>query len=96
MISRKKGKLFIVLSIALIAFGIGSVTNVLTSDNFSLNDIIPSSLAFEEQEKVMVINDPSFEPVYIEKVVPQPINNTNNTTTNNTSGGNNRVIENIT
>jgi len=60
MISRKKGKLFIVLSIALIAFGIGSVTNVLTSDNFSLNDIIPSSLAFEEQEKVMVIGDPSF------------------------------------
>ncbi|GAB4316654.1 MAG: hypothetical protein Kow0019_17480 [Methanobacteriaceae archaeon] len=80
MISRKKGKLFIVLSIALISFGIGSIINVLTSDSFSIDDFIPTSLALEEQEKVMVIGDPSFQPVYIKKVVPKPINITNNTT----------------
>ncbi|MGC9517893.1 MAG: hypothetical protein ACP5C3_09395 [Methanomicrobiales archaeon] len=82
MISRKKGKLFIVLSIALMAFGIGSVANVLASDSFSIDNLIPSSLALEQQEKIIVIDDPSFEPVYVQKVIPQPVNITNNTTNN--------------
>jgi len=46
----------------LIAFGIGSVANVLASDSFSIDNLIPSSLALEQQEKIIVIDDPSLEP----------------------------------
>lgn len=83
MNSKKRGKLFAVLMVALIAYGIGSSVSILTSDSISLE--IPSVLA-SEQQQISTIGDPDFNPVWLKR---QVINITNNTTkpnsTNNTT-----------
>ena len=98
---KKSGTLFIVLMIALIAFGTASAANVanvgtnlfdgLTISNFSLTSL-------SGQEQITAIGDPSFEPVYVTKRIVinvtnqtpvnpiTPINNTNNSTLSTNSG----------
>jgi hypothetical protein len=82
--SKKRGKLFAVVMVALIAYGLGSSVSFLTSDSISLE--IPSVLA-SEQQQIGTIGDPDFKPVWLKR---QALNITNNTTkpsnsTNNTT-----------
>ncbi|MBM4240686.1 MAG: hypothetical protein FJ150_03325 [Euryarchaeota archaeon] len=80
---KKSGKLFIILMIALIAFGSGSFANLLNPDKNIVNQIIPSSLSLDNQQQILTIDDKLFEPVRIKKHIIKNI--TNNTTTNNTT-----------
>jgi hypothetical protein len=98
---KKSGTLFIVLMIALVAFGTASaanVANVGTSlfDGLTISNLSLTSLSGQEQ--ITAIGDPSFEPVYVTKrivynvtnITPTtpvtPINNTNNSALSTNSG----------
>lgn len=93
--SKKRGKLFAVLMVAVIAYGLGSTVSLFTSDSISLE--IPSVLAADQQQ-ISTIGDPNFNPVWLKK---KAINNvTNNTTTiinttNNTPIKNNTTFNNF-
>ena len=76
---KKSGTLFIVLMIALIAFGIASAANLANIGTDTLNGINIPNLSLNSQQQVTAIGDPDFLPVYISKHAV--INITNNTTT---------------
>ncbi|MEN4018740.1 MAG: hypothetical protein PQ975_05850 [Methanobacterium sp.] len=82
----KKGKIFTVLMISLIAFGCGSSANALNPGNIT-EDIIPSNIEWNNQEQISVIGNPSFEPVH---VMRHFYNNTTNST-NSTPITNNSI-----
>lgn len=86
MDSGKKGKLFAVLMISLIAYGFGSCVNVLNSGNDVIFGILPSTVALDNQQQITAIDDSSFEPVHVKR---HYYNSTNSTQTNTT--GNNTV-----
>ena len=75
MNSKKRGKLFAVLMIALIAYGFASSISLITGDSISLE--IPS-FNNENQSQVTIIGNPNFNPVMLKQRVI--INITNNTT----------------
>jgi hypothetical protein len=83
---KKSGTVFIVLMIALIAFGFASAVNVTNIGTNSLDKLIPSNLSLNSQQQISTIGDTSFKPVSINKRI---IINTTNTTpvipTNNTT-----------
>ncbi len=83
---KKSGTVFIVLMIALMAFGVASAANVANLGTNLIDSLIPSNLSLNSQEQVTAIGDTSFTPVYINKRV---IVNVTNTTpvvpTNNSS-----------
>lgn len=92
---RKSGTVFIVLMIALMAFGVASAANVVNLGSNVINSIIPSNLSLSSQEQVTAIGDSSFNPVYVNKraivnvtntsvVIPT---NTSSNTPNNTNTG---------
>jgi flagellar basal body-associated protein FliL len=83
---KKSGTLFIVLMIALIAFGVASAVNVTKIGNEQLSGITIPKLNLSSQQQITTIGDPNFQPVYITKRIV--LNVTNNTTvipTNNTT-----------
>ncbi len=83
---KKSGTLFIVLMIALIAFGVASAVNVTKIGNEQLSGITIPKLNLSSQQQITTIGDPNFQPVYITKRIV--LNITNNTTvipTNNTT-----------
>ncbi len=90
MKSGKKGKLFAVLMVSLIAFGFGSCANVLNSGNDITYGLIPSSFALINEKQIAVIEDPSFEPVRVKRHYynltnsSSLTNKTSNSTTNKT------------
>lgn len=83
---KKSGTVFIVLMIALIAFGFASAANVANIGTNSLDKLIPSNLSLNSQQQISAIGDTSFKPVSVNKRI---IINTTNTTpvtpTNNTT-----------
>ncbi len=83
---KKSGTLFIVLMIALLAFGVASAVNVTKIGNEQLSSLTIPKLNLNNQEQITTIGDPNFQPVYITKRMV--LNVTNNTTvipTNNTT-----------
>lgn len=82
MDSGKKGKLFAVLMISLIAYGLGSCVNVLNSGNDVTSGILPSTFALDNEQQITAIDDPSFEPVHVKRYYYNSTNSTLNTTGN--------------
>ena len=66
---KKSGTLFIVLMIALIAFGIASAANVANMGNDQLKGLTLPNLNLNNQEQITTIGDPNYQPVYITKRV---------------------------
>jgi len=83
MNSGKKGKLFAVLMVSLLAFGFGSCANILNSGNDITFGLIPSSFALDNEKQLAVIEDPNFQPVHVKRHFYNMTNSTN--TTNKTS-----------
>ena len=89
MNSKKSGTIFIVLMIALIAYGFGSVANAFDLGGNSMVNLIPSDITSFNQQQITQMNDPSFEPVYL---IEQTIITNNTNTTNETSNSTNNII----
>lgn len=75
---KKSGTLFIVLMIALIAFGVASAANVANIGNDQLKGLTLPNLNLNNQEQITTIGDPNYQPVSITKRIV--LNVTNNTT----------------
>ena len=88
---KKSGTVFIVLMIALIAFGVASAANIANIGNDQLKGLILPNLNLNNQEQITTIGDPNYQPVYITKRVVLNVTNTtpviptNNTTNTNKS-----------
>jgi hypothetical protein len=82
---KKSGTLFIVLMIALIAFGVASAVNVAKIGNEQLSSITIPKLNLNSQEQITTIGDPNFQPVLITKRIVLNVTNTTIIPTNNTT-----------
>jgi hypothetical protein len=82
MNSKKLGKIFIVLMLSFVAFGFGSCANVLNSGNDVTFGLLPTGFALNNEKQMLIINDASFEPVYVIRRYTIITNNTTNVTTN--------------
>ena len=82
---KKSGTLFIVLMIALLAFGVASAVNVTKIGNEQLSSITIPKLNLNSQEQITTIGDPNFQPVYITKRIVLNVTNTTVIPTNNTT-----------
>jgi hypothetical protein len=94
MNSKKSGTIFIVLMIAIIAYGFGSVANAFDLGGNSMVNLIPSDITSFNQQQITQMNDPSFQPVYLieHTIIANYTNATNktvNTTYNNSEYQNN-------
>lgn len=92
MNSGKKGKLFAVLMISLIAYGLGSCVNVLNSGNDVTYGILSSTFALDNEQQITAIDDPSFEPVHVKKHYYNSTNSTLNATGNKTYNTQNSYV----
>ncbi|MBI5680619.1 MAG: hypothetical protein HZC47_06995 [Methanobacterium sp.] len=79
MDSRKSGKVFIVLIISLIAFGLGSCVNAINAGNDITFGLLPTTLSLDNEQQMKVIDDTSFNPVHVMRHFY------NNTTVTNTT-----------
>jgi hypothetical protein len=85
MNSKKSGTIFIVLMIALIAYGFGSFANAFDLGGNSMVNLIPSNIISFNQQQITQTNDPSFQPVYlIEHILITNNTNKTNETSNST------------
>jgi hypothetical protein len=87
---KKSGTVFIVLMIALLAFGVASAANVVGLGSNLIDSVVPSNLSLSGQQQVTAIGDTSFTPVYVNKRAVVNVTNTTpvvitNNTTNSTS-----------
>ena len=88
---KKSGTVFIVLMIALIAFGVASAANVANIGNDQLKGLTLPNLNLNNHEQITTIGDPNYQPVYITKRIVLNVTNTtpviptNNTTNTNKS-----------
>ncbi len=97
MNSKKSGTIFIVLIIALIAYGSGSVANAFDLGGNSMVNLIPSEITSFNQQQITQMNDPSFQPVYlIQQAITNNDTNTTNETQNTTTNDNNSEYQNDT
>ena len=82
------GRLFIVLMIALVAYGFASSANALNIGTDLGVGLFPSNFNFENVQKISEIGDPSYTPVTVVRRITINItnvtNNTNKTPVNNT------------
>ncbi len=85
MNSKKSGTIFIVLMIALVAYGFVSVANTFDLGGSAMVNLLPSNILSFNQQQITQMNDPAFKPVYL---VGQGITNTTNTTSNTTTNTN--------
>jgi len=90
---KKSGTVFIVLMIALLAFGVASAANVVGLGSNLVDSIVPTNLSLNGQQQVTAIGDASFTPVYVNKRAVVNVTNTtpvvvtnNSTNTSNNSG----------
>jgi hypothetical protein len=81
--SKKNGKLFAVLMIAVIAYGCGSFMSLVTAGSV---DIELPTISSDEQQ-ISTIGDPDFYPVWLKK---QGVTNVTNTSTNNSTNQTNK------
>jgi hypothetical protein len=80
MTPKKSGTLFIVLMIALVAYGAASGANALNIGTNLGVGLIPSDLNLNSDQKISEIGDSNFTPVHIVKHVQINTTNTTNTT----------------
>lgn len=73
---KKSGTLFIVLIIALLAFGVASAANVFGLGSNLIDSPIPSNLSLNGQQQISAIGDTSFTPVYVNKRLVVNVTNT--------------------
>jgi hypothetical protein len=73
---KKSGTLFIVLIIALLAFGVASGANVFGLGSNLIGSSLPSNLSLNGQQQISAIGDTSFTPVYVNKRAVVNITNT--------------------
>lgn len=88
MTPKKSGTLFIVLMIALVAYGAASAANALNIGTDIGVGLIPSNFNFNGDQKITEIGDPTFSPVHIVRHVQINITNTTNNTTTNVTTNN--------
>ena len=90
MTPKKSGTLFIVLMIALVAYGAASGANALNIGTDLGVGLIPSDLNLNGDQKISEIGDSNFTPVRVVKHIPVNTTNTTNTTnvTNTTTASN--------
>lgn len=82
---KKSGTIFIVLMIAFVAFGSGSIADALNLDGDAIVNLIPENVTSINQQQITQIDDPAFKPVHLNThVVPNKTNTTNNSTNNET------------
>lgn len=87
---KKSGTIFIVLMIAFVAFGSGSIADALNLDGDAIVNLIPDNFTSINQQQITQIDDPSFKPVQLTTHVVE--NNTNSTpVTNNSTNGTNQI-----
>lgn len=79
---KKSGTIFIVLMIAFVAFGSGSIADALNLDGDAIINLIPANFTTINQQQITQINDPNFTPVYL---MTHVVINKTNTTDNNTN-----------
>ena len=90
---KKSGTVFIVLMIALLAFGVASAANVVGLGSNLIPSTVPTNLSLNGQQQVTAIGDTSFTPVYVNKRAVVNVTNTtpvvitNNTTNTSTNSG---------
>lgn len=82
----KTGTVFIVLMVALVAYGFGSFAYIFDLGEDTIIKYIPSNFTLFGQQQLTEINNPSFKPVYLIEVIP--VNITRNDTSNSTENGN--------
>ena len=84
---KKSGTIFIVLMIAFVAYGAGSIADALNLDGDTIINLIPANITSLNQQQITPIDDPNFKPVYLTThvIVNKTTNTTNNNTDNNTS-----------
>jgi hypothetical protein len=82
---RKAGAVFIVLMVALIAYGCASFANVIDVGDSIGTGIIPSNLSLNNEQTISTIGDNSFKPVYVNKRTVVNVTNTTNVTVTNTT-----------
>jgi len=79
---KKSGTIFIILMIALVAYGFGSVANAMDIGGDTLMNIIPSNFTSMGEQQITQMSNPSFKPVYL---VQHVVVNTTNTTPDNSN-----------
>ncbi|MDP3065556.1 MAG: hypothetical protein Q8N08_02360 [Methanobacteriaceae archaeon] len=79
---QKTGKLFIVLMIALVAYGFASGAHAMGVADELGTKIIPSDLNLGGDQKISEISDPSFKQVYLTRRILNITNKTNSTPQN--------------
>jgi hypothetical protein len=84
MTPKKSGTLFIVLMIALVAYGAASGANALNIGTDIGVGLIPSNFNLNGDQKISEIGDSNFTPVHIVKHIQVNITNTTNTTNTTT------------
>jgi hypothetical protein len=92
MSPKKNGRIFIILMIALVAYGFGSAVHASGfAPEFGMN-ILPDDLYMGGAQQISEISDPSFDPVYLNKrVIVNTTNSTNSTRNNSNISGNGSV-----
>jgi hypothetical protein len=86
---KKSGTIFIVLMIAFVAYGSGSIADALNLDGDAIINLIPSNLTTLNQQQITPIDDSNFKPVYLmTHVVINKTNTTNNSTDDNQTNQN--------
>ena len=85
MTPKKSGTLFIVLMIAMVAYGAASGANALNIGTDIGVGLIPSNFNLNGDQKISEIGDSNFTPVHIVKHIQVNTTNTTNTTTNTTT-----------
>lgn len=81
MSPKKNGTIFIVLMVALAAYGVGSVANALNIGGDTIVNLIPSNFTSLGEQQITQMGNPSFKPVYL--IQHMVVN-----ATNASSGGN--------
>ncbi len=79
---KKSGTIFIVLMIAFVAFGSGSIADALNLGGDAIVNLIPANFTSLNQQQITPMDNPSFKPVYLTTHIVA--NKTNTTINNNT------------
>lgn len=81
MSPKKSGTIFVVVMIAFVAFGAGSIADALNLDGDAIINLIPANLTINQQQ-ITQIGNPTFQPV---DLTTHLVINITNTTKNNTN-----------
>jgi hypothetical protein len=87
MSPKKTGRIFIILMIALTAYGFGSAMHAFGLAQDFGTDLLPADLYMGNVQQISEISDPAFVPVTLNKriIVINTTNNTNGTRNNSSN-----------